>query len=231
MVLLRALHAVMRLRIVGCDNLHRFTRRAFLGWAIRHMRTISLLFFLWLGAAAVHATTVMPPTFEQLVDGSTLIFRGRVTAVETVWQGEGAQRHLNTRVTFTVEKTLKGDAAETLTLDFMGGQVGGRRLEIAGLPRFAEGERGVFFVESRDGLVCPIRRWRHGRYRVAIDETGVERIARDDRSPLTTVERVSVPFDHNEPSRAAMEVGMSLADFESTIAKMATRSAVTIEAR
>ena len=48
----------------------------------------------------VTATTVIPPSFEQLVQQAELIFQGTVTDVRSIWEGEGAQRHISTYVTF-----------------------------------------------------------------------------------------------------------------------------------
>ena len=182
-------------------------------------------FFAFLGIAlgllvTASATTVVPPSFEELVDGSTLVFRGRVTAVQSGWSGEGAQRHLATRVTFAVERALKGEVPATLMLEFMGGERDGRRFEIAGLPKFATGERGVFFVENRDGRLCPLMRLRHGRYRVAQDgANGAERVTRDDHSALREPAAVREPLaDDVAPRAASAGEGMTLVEFERAIA-------------
>jgi hypothetical protein len=168
-----------------------------------------------------NATTVSPPSFDELVDGSPLVFRGRVTAVQSGWSGDGAQRHLATRVTFVVERVLKGEVPGPLTLEFMGGERDGRRLEIVGLPKFEVGERGVYFVENRNGRLCPLTRLRHGRYRIAPETPGgVERVARDDRSPLRDTAAVREPLADGGAVRAASPGGgMSLAEFEGAISE------------
>ena len=180
---------------------------------------VSILFW-----AAAHATSVRPPIFDELVGDSELIFRGRVTEVQTGWEGEATQRHIVTCVTFQVDRTLKGTAPAALTLTFMGGQIDGHRLEIVGQPRFAVGERGVYFVENRGGRLCPLVRLRHGRYRVVADEkTATERIARDDFTPLLVVAQVSDPLPDSTVSRRAQSdgAGLTLTEFEDRITERA----------
>ena len=184
---------------------------------------------------AARATTVVPPSFDELVGESELIFRGRVTAVKSDWSGEGKGRAPATWVTFAVERTLRGSAGETITLEFMGGEVGQKRLVLAGWPQFAVGDRGVFFVENREGRVCPLMRLRHGKYRVVSDGenrdvsvTGAERVLRDDGAPLRAVAEVGAALGTKVaagPVRAAAggsagagTGGLTLGEFEAQIA-------------
>lgn len=186
------------------------------------MRPLGFLLLLIGSATLAVATSVRPPEFPELVEGAELIFRGEVVAVDSSWQGEGTARHVATRVRFHLEKVLKGAADAELTLEFLGGQVSARRLTIAGMPRFAVGERVVCFVEERTGRLCPVRRLGYGRYRVVADGSaaGTERILRDDGAPLIAIDGVKTPLAHEAPgarARATAEA-MSLADFESAIA-------------
>lgn len=171
------------------------------------------------------ATTVIPPSFDELVRDSELVFRGRVTAVQSVSRKAGARDYIATEVTFAVERTLRGTVGETLTLEFLGGNIGGRELRLAGWPRFEVGDRGIFFVEDRTGQVCPLMRLRHGRYRITGDSSpaggGTERVLRDDHSALRDVQEVTLPIvDTNTPRRVppASET-LSLQHFETLIAE------------
>lgn len=183
--------------------------------------------------AVVRATTVVPPSFDELVQESELIFRGRVTAVKSDWSGEGKGRAPATWVTFAVERTLRGSAGETITLEFMGGEVGQKRLVLAGWPQFAVGDRGVFFVENREGRVCPIMRLRHGKYRIVSEGAGAgvaegERVLRDDGTPLRAVAEVGTVLGEAAaagPARASAQAtvgagagGLTLGEFEAQIA-------------
>lgn len=170
--------------------------------------------------ASVWATTVMPPSFDELVQRSELIVRGRVVDVRSGWAGGEAKPHIATWVTIAIERTLRGSAGTTLTLEFVGGSVGDRELVLAGWPRFVAGERGIFFVENRRARLCPLVRLRHGRYRVVSSESAVaDSVLRDDHTPLRAVAEVDQPLaERTTPLRAGSPVGaIQLAEFEMQI--------------
>lgn len=171
-------------------------------------------------AISLHATTVRPPTFDELVGDAELAFRGRVTEVRADWAGPSDRRYIATFVTFAIERTLKGEAGDTLTLQFMGGEVGGERLRLAGWPEFQLGDHGIFFVENRQGRACPLVRLRHGRYRIVTDAgTGLEHVLRDDFTPLRSAAMVVQPLTDNAslPRGSLASLTLSLSDFEGQI--------------
>ena len=100
-----------------------------------------------LGLLRVSATTVVAPTFEQLVTQAELIFQGTVTDSRSVWEGEGGQRHIETYVTFQVEDSVKGQAGASYTIRMLGGTVGDETLEVTDTPKFKVGDREILFVE------------------------------------------------------------------------------------
>ena len=184
---------------------------------VKLLRSLAVVLLV---AAVARATTVIPPTFDELVSESELIFRGRVTAVKSGWSDAGVKPRIATWVTFAVERTLRGQVPETITLEFVGGAVGERRLEVAGWPRFEAGDRGVFFVENRQARMCPMVRLRHGRYRILESGSGaVERVVRDDYSAVEETNGSSRPMmEQLGPARAASGVAaVGLAQFEARI--------------
>src|SRR6266403_443321 len=94
-----------------------------------------------IGLVRVSATIVVPPTFEQLVQQAELIFQGTVTDVKSAWEGEGAQRHISTYVTFQVEDNVKGNPGKSYTIRMLGGTVGDLTMEITDTPKFHKGDR------------------------------------------------------------------------------------------
>src|SRR2546423_12269334 len=100
-----------------------------------------------IGFVRVSATIVVPPTFDQLVNQAELIFQGTVTDVRSVWEGEGAQRHIDSYITFQVEENVKGTAGATYTIRMLGGTVGDETLEVTDTPKFKVGDRDILFVE------------------------------------------------------------------------------------
>jgi hypothetical protein len=130
------------------------------------------------------ATTVLPPSFDELVGEAEIIFQGTVTRVHSQWIGEGAQRHIVSYVTFKVEEALKGDPGKETTLRMFGGTVDGQTMQVSDAPRFAIGDRDVLFVEHNGSQFIPLVGIMHGRYRVKKDENGRDLILTNKDVPL-----------------------------------------------
>src|SRR4030095_16313553 len=81
-------------------------------------------------SSSLLATTVIPPSFDELVSRAELIFQGSVTDVRSQWIGEGAQRHIVTYVTFSVADAIKGSPGATYTIRMLGGTVDGQTMEV-----------------------------------------------------------------------------------------------------
>lgn len=180
---------------------------------------------------AARGTTVIAPSFDELVANSELVFRGRVTALRAVARQTDTKTAICTEVTFVVERALRGSAGETITLEFLGGEIGGKRLHLAGWPRFVVGDRGIFFVEDRTGSVCPLMRLGHGRYRIAGDPAaGTEHILREDFSVLRGAEDVSRPLAEVNPpaSPFAATTGLSVSAFESLVVERSAAHALPV---
>ena len=69
---------------------------------------------IFMAASGSQATTVIPPTFDDLVTKAEIIFQGAVTDVKSQWIGEGAERRIVTFVTFKVDDSIKGAPGEQL---------------------------------------------------------------------------------------------------------------------
>jgi len=139
--------------------------------------TRSLLLILSAVAAfgSARATTVIPPTFDELVGRAELIFQGTVSDVKSQWTGEGAQRCIVTYVTFTIEDSLKGASGSSYTLRMLGGTVGDQTMEVTDAPKFKAGDRDIVFVENNGTQFIPLVGIMHGRFRVQEDlPTGSE---------------------------------------------------------
>jgi len=168
-------------------------------------------------ARCAFATSVVPPTFEELVSQAELVVRAEVRALrceETVRDGRAV---IHTYVTIDVLRALKGAAPATLELRLLGGTVGDRTLHIAGVPRFAPGERCLLFIENNGRQFCPLVAIMHGRYRIdrrASD--GAEIVRRDNGAPLRAPSDVALPMSAAIP---ALTPGapMTLEAFETAI--------------
>jgi hypothetical protein len=136
-------------------------------------------------ASNVWATTVVPPTFDQLVDEAEVIFQGKVTAVRSQWTGEGAQRVIVTFITFSVEDSMKGNPGQSYTIRMLGGTVDGETIEIADAPKFNVGDRDVLFVEHNGSQFIPLVGIMHGRFHVQRDQVGGESVTTNEGKVLT----------------------------------------------
>jgi hypothetical protein len=167
---------------------------------------ISVLLLMLLLPLA-RGTSVIPPSFAELVGDADAIYRGRVAAVESRWvaQSDGQGNVIKTFVTLAVERVLKGGERATVTLEFLGGTVGTDSMSVSGMPTFKVGEREIVFVQKNGVQFCPLVALMHGRYRVLKDDvTAREHVARDDGLPLTAVAEVESPMvTLPEPVRAA----------------------------
>lgn len=175
---------------------------------------------------AAHATTVVPPSFPELVGRADAIYRGHVTAVESrkVDRPDGAGTVIKTFVTFAVDKVLKGAAQNEVTLEFLGGKVDGESLSVSGMPKFAVGMQDYVFVEGNGRQFCPLVAVMHGRYKIMKDAGDAhEFIARDNGTPLADVSQVELPMSQLPAQVAAATVSsaraaaLTPAAFESSI--------------
>ena len=138
------------------------------------MKTIRL--FLVVLAVALfskgaRATTVIPPSFDELVDEAQLIFQGTVTDIRCEWAGEGTQRRIVSFVTFQVEDRIKGEpGGATYTMQMLGGTIDGESMGIADAPTFQKGDRDILFVENNGRQFIPLVGIMYGRFRVRADK-------------------------------------------------------------
>ncbi|MDQ6654879.1 MAG: hypothetical protein M3Y80_03585 [Verrucomicrobiota bacterium] len=175
------------------------------------MKTLRSLFFLaviLLAVRGVQATTVIPPTFDQLVGQAQLIFQGSVTDVKSQWIGEGAQRHIVTYVTFQIEDSLKGDAGSSYTIRMLGGTVGDQTMEVSDSPKFKVGDDDILFVENNGSQFIPLVGIMHGRFHVQKDaQTNADVVTSEHGEPLGDLSKLG----KEEPATNGGDVGAPIA--------------------
>jgi hypothetical protein len=170
---------------------------------MKPLRSLLLAGLITLSGAIVSATTVIPPTFDQLVGQAELIFQGTVTNVQSQWIGTGKDRHIQTYVTLKVDDQVKGNAGNSYTLSMLGGTVGDETMEVTDAPRFKIGDRDFLFVEHNGTQFIPLVGIMHGRFRVQRDQvTGREIIATNDGAPLVDVNQLGTD-EHAATASAA----------------------------
>jgi hypothetical protein len=129
---------------------------------------------------SARATTVISPSFDELVEQAQLIFQGTVIDVKCQWAGEGSQRRIESFVTFSVEDPIKGEPGSTYTLRMLGGTIAGETMGVADAPTFKKGDRDVLFVENNGNQFIPLVGIMYGRYRVFRDKLAGRDIVTDN---------------------------------------------------
>jgi hypothetical protein len=154
------------------------------------MKKLNHLFLITALAAilpGVRATTVIPPTFDELVDQAETIFQGDVTNVKSEWVGEGAQRHIMSYVTFRVEESLKGNPGQCYTIRMLGGTVAGETMGVSDAPKFQVGDKDILFVQNNGSQFIPLVGIMHGRFHVRANESGQQVVTNNEDEPVKNV--------------------------------------------
>jgi hypothetical protein len=155
---------------------------------LRYLLSLGVLLF---GLSVASATTVIPPSFAQLVSQAELIFQGTVTDVKSMWVGQGAERHIETSVTFRVEDAIKGHPGATYTISLLGGTIDGQTLEVTDTPKFKLGDRDILFVEHNGEQFVPLVGIGFGRFRIEHDDrSGREFVSTAEGEPVSDVTKL-----------------------------------------
>ncbi len=180
-----------------------------------------------------NATTVVPPTFEEMADRADLVFVGKVVGSQAEWRVAGTNQAIFTMVEFHTEEILKGTAAATVSLRFMGGTVGAVTLEIVAVPQFKAGDRVLLFVEGNGVQFCPLVGVYHGKFGVQKDDkSGRDVVFMHDGKPLRDVAEIGAGEGAQfGPKRARLSIPaerepMSLDDFKARIRLHLAKKAV-----
>jgi hypothetical protein len=168
---------------------------------------------VWLLPALIRAQEEAV-TFAQLVKTAQRIFIGNVAGVESFRADLRDGARIRTRVTFTVDETLRGSGG-VIVLEFLGGTVGDLTLEVADMPQFVAGERYVVFARDGDRWVNPVVGFDQGLLRVSRDaRDGTARVLTAAHAPLASVAAIGHPT--SRISRT-MSMPMSLPAFVAAI--------------
>jgi hypothetical protein len=172
-------------------------------------RPLCALLFVWWYASAAHATTVVPPSFDALVNQSDYIVRTRVKSVVAEKRPVPQGVKIVTLVQVEILETVAGSPPQSLTLEIFGGKVGDEELIVEGMPRFAVGDEDILFVRDNGRAICPLYAMMHGRYGIREDSvTGRKYLTRADEVPLQSSAQVSAPLAESATSRSARSVAI-----------------------
>lgn len=133
----------------------------------RMRRSVAVVFLICLLVASADATTVVPLSFEQLVNASSTVVYGRVSEVRSQWTAD--RRFIESVVSIDVIKGIKGGTGETMAFTVPGGQVGRYLNVIPGAPTFSPGDLAVFFLTAHGPRLPVTTGLTQGIYRVQRD--------------------------------------------------------------
>jgi hypothetical protein len=165
------------------------------------------------------ATTVVPPDFPELVNGSDYVVRGRVKALSAESRMRGERELIFTRIEIEVLEVIAGTPPQPLVLEMLGGQSGDRALVVAGAPRFKVGDEEILFVQGNGRNFHPLYALMHGKYPVRRDKaTGREYVTRSNGVPLRDVAEVALPLTEGPASElqrrlARVDQALGVAEF------------------
>jgi hypothetical protein len=113
-----------------------------------------IAFILLIFSSVAGASQGRAVPLEERVQGANQVVVATVTDVTPRW-GENAfgDRLIISRVSLRVDETLKGVAADAMSMDLEGGTLDGLTLRVSSLPALERGERAVFFLNAPGGGV------------------------------------------------------------------------------
>ena len=178
-----------------------------------------LLACLFNGLLTASATSIRPPSFEQLVDGSGRIVRATVNSVRPYEDSYEGERVVRTEIVLNVLENIRGEGTTgELKIRHLGGSVNGLRMEVGAMPKFEVGKEMVLFLHGEGRFICPTVGWGHGQY--GVDRSGadgVARIRRSNGSMLTSLKQVAESIHEERITQRSVSpvvTGMSLQNFK-----------------
>jgi len=180
--------------------------------ANNHRVALGIAAVLALAPLTASATIQRSVSFDEKVDNAAAIVMGRCVSQESHW--DPAHKWILTYSTFRVEKTLKGQEAQEVTIVTPGGVVGNIAQEVIGAPKFQPGDDHMVFV--RNSKAGPT---------VLYLEQGAYRVEKNDRGERMVNPLVSsaVLVDTQTGTAVAPEHPRPLRDFENEVRQTVRR--------
>ena len=183
----------------------------------RMRRSLATVLLIVLLAAGAGATTLVPLSFEQLVNASQSVVYGRVSDVRAQWTAD--RRFIESVVTIEILRGIKGpstslragSSGESIEFTVPGGQVGRYLNVIPGGPSFVRGDTAVFFLTAQGPRLPVTTGFTQGIYRVRRDAASGEMLV---EPPVLEAGKVI----RGDPRRKPVP----LATFENTVRAVAT---------
>jgi hypothetical protein len=118
-------------------------------------------------SARLDALTVVPMTFEQLVNEAAAVVYARVADVRGQWTAD--RQSIDSVITLEALQYLKGDLGPVVAMRLPGGEAGGVINVLPGMPTLRDGELVVLFLKSRGPALLTTLGLGQGIFRVVRD--------------------------------------------------------------
>jgi hypothetical protein len=151
-----------------------------------------------LAAPRAQAAIAQAASFDEKVDHAAAIILGKCVKTEARFDPTG--RWIVTYATFSVEQSMKGNAAGQVTVVTPGGSVNGIHQETIGVPVFNVGAEHVVFLRNTRVGLTPLY-FDQGTYNVAAGEHGEKLIVPlpSNVMHIDTQRAMAVPAIADEP--------------------------------
>jgi hypothetical protein len=181
-------------------NASEFSKMKSIIWTLCHG---VLLLAVVVCPTPAQATTVIPPSFDDLVNQSDYVVRAVVKSVSCEWRSEGANRHILTKVELEVEEVIAGNPPTPLVLEMLGGKIGDLQMVVQGTPEFKVGDEDILFIHGNGIQFNPLVALGHGRYPIKHDaQTGRSYMTRSNGEILHDEQEVAKPLEENGALKA-----------------------------
>lgn len=139
-------------------------------------------------APVLHATSVIQPTFNELVGTADYVVRAVVTSSQASWRENSqkpGERYIGTSIALDVREVIQGTPPSPLVLEVVGGRVGDEELAIAGTPKLVPGREYVLFIRGNGRVFFPVVGLAYGTFPIRRDaKTGRAEVLRANGQPL-----------------------------------------------
>ena len=143
--------------------------------------------------SSVSATTLKRMSVADLAHAAQAIVRARCASNSARWEGG----EIWTFTTFDIEETWKGSLPPRITVRLLGGTSGNLTSKVSGIPRFAEYEKVVLFLERTSAGDFSVVSWTQGTFRISRDRVTQEEIVTQDTATFAVFDPVSRRFEAN----------------------------------
>ena len=165
------------------------------------MKIARMAWGMALFAACAGATTIIPMSVEELSQKAGSIVEARAIDSRSEWNPQHTLIYTYTR--FAVWRTLKGSAAQIITVKQLGGSAGGYTQQISGVREFQAGEETLLFLRgsvARDGthVIVGLMQGHFNVFRDAAGETmvsnGIPQGTRPPRGEAAEIHSTAIPL-------------------------------------